>query len=837
MKPALRWFAICFAAVLAAPEAATARGFTPGSGAAAGIAKLLAAAPADDLAEDELSRQISRWSWPKPRIPKRLRKGAPAPLPVLDGRSQAYLHLGPGGAAFPLDPRDARLTEAARRVGRFAPVRALPSLRLALRSGDPAVRAQAALALGWARDPGAAPFVVALLGDREPAVRARAAEALGVMDDRAALAKLQAALTDPSPAVRRAGAIALGKLGDVRAIAPLRAEAERRGLDASDAAFRRAAWEAIAGLGGRSAVSVLRSALGDPAVRYGAIADNLGRAALPAELRELADRGADEDAVRSLAAAAGIGADGIGLDLLGQDLRDPDPVLRRAAVVALAAARNPLSTDGLLKALSDPDGQVRGLAAHALARVGNPRSVAPLAEALGRGDMRIAGLDQAGPALVYLADPRALPALRRAVRSLNPVVAADALSALGQLGGAAETPLVEWALAQPKPEVRAAAARAVADLAEVDAAKERFVACGSWGKPGVLTDADMVAGRPRPVPAPSSGCGLRTLLGRLADSDGHVRLAAGQALGSLGDERAYGALFDATRDGDRAVADAARIAIGQIGVAHATDPLGRQSQRGSLAAAKGLAAMGHEWAAMRMASLLSAQDSATRGRAAEALRHFWDFGGGGLGGAADAQAASHLGRALHDRDRAVRIQAALALAEFPGGLASSALRSAMAQANPSTRAWFAAALLAQGATVGGRTSAADAAAWDALDSAAASPDPEFRRSAAEALEWLDQPEGAWLAARLTTDRDAAVRLAGAKALVHAPGEDGDKLLAQLVSEGRAAESVAALDAIGGRDYRAQDLVDSAREHRDTRVRWAAERLVLRASRFGIVIVR
>ncbi|MBM3275620.1 MAG: HEAT repeat domain-containing protein, partial [Candidatus Sericytochromatia bacterium] len=287
----------------------------------------------------------------------------------------------------------------------------------------------------------------------------------------------------------------------------------------------------------------------------------------------------------------------------------------------------------------------------------------------------------------------------------------------------------------------------------------------------------------------------------------------------------------------QAVGDAARVAIGQIGVAHATDPLGRHARRGSLAAAKGLAAMGHDWASVRIASLLSAQDPATRGRAAEALRHFWDFSGGGLGGAADAQAASHLARALGDRDRGVRIQAALALAEFPGGSAASALRSAMARANPSTRAWFAAALLAQGAAAGGRTSAADASAWDALDHVASSSDPELRRSAAQALAWLDRPEGAWLAARLANDRDAAVRLAGAKALVHARGEDGARLLVQLAGEGRATEAVAALDAVGGRDHRGQDLVDAAREHRDIRVRWAAERLVLRASRFGIAIAR
>ncbi len=860
----MRPLVIALAAALLAPAAAAS---ARPDGSVREVARLLAAAPGDDLAEDALYRQIQSWTWPAPKavrlsgrqVPgRRVRHRAhggvspsthgTAPTWAygnLDGRSRALLHLGDLGARFPLDPDDASLSDAARRVGRYAPLKALRSLRLALRSPDAGVRAQAALALGWARDPGAEPFVVGLLGDREASVRARAAEALGVMDDRAAIPKLQAALDDSSPTVRIFAARALGHLGDARSLERLRDLSL-----AGEPPLRRAAWDAIARLGGRGSVSVLRDALGDPGVRYGRLADNVSRAALPAELRDLAEKGADEEAIRLLARSAGWGADAQGLALLAADLADPDPVLRRAAVVALGAARNPLSTDALLRALRDHDGQVRGLAAQGLALIGNPRSVEALTAALKRGDARVAGIDQAGPAIVALADPRSLPALLALVRGPDPVVAAAALVVIGRLGDVEEVPAVAWALWHKDHRVRSSAARAVADLAEVGAARNRFVACGDWGKKGaLLTDADVGAGvsvgiRPGGTRASGgnlagsgqgqAGCALRTLAYRARDPVPGVRMAAVVALGRLGDNRAYGALYEAGRDRDSGVSDAARVALGAIGVGYAAEPLGKAVRSGSAAAASGLAALGPDAAAVRIAGLLAASDPATRGQAAGALREFWAFGTGGQDGGADTAAAARLARALRDPDRGVRIQAALALAEFPGSAPAAALRNAVARSNPFARTWFAAAAVHQSG--GGRT-AGNMVAWAALQEAATNPDPELRRAAMQATAWMRLPDGGSQAGSLLRDRDPAVRDAAALALARSPGFASRELLLDLVSSGDWRQAVTALDAMDGRDFRVGDLVEGATEHRDIRVRWAAERLVMRAERFDIQVDR
>jgi len=771
-----------------------------------------AAAANDDLAEDALYRQIRSWSWPAPRL---LRVGRAAGASGDPGSGLPSWGGTPGKVPGKLDPRSRSLLgtglgswelqgEAARRVGRHIPLKGLRSLRMALRGPDAITRAQAALALGWARDPGAAPFVLSLLADPDPVVRARAATALGVMDDRSAVGRLQIALRDSNLAVREAAARALGHLGDPAAVAALRVLAH-----SEEPRLRRAAWDALSRLGDRSKVSILRDALGDAAVRSGP---------------------QGEDFVRRLARAAGTSADAAGLVLLAGDLTDPDPMLRRAAVVALAAGRNPLSTDALLGALSDPDGQVRALAAQGLAAIGSPRAVLPLVEALGRRNVRLGGVDQAGPALVALADTRALAPLGALARGTDPLVAADALLVIARMGGAEDAAVVDSVLAAPRPEVRAAAAMAIAGLTDVPGAAARFTACATWGRAGVFTDDDFVEpGKPRATPAPR--CALRTLMAHLRDADSPVRLAAAVALGKLGDARAYGALFDAARDRDPVVADAARLAMGQIGIRHAADPLHRAARGGSLAAARGLAALGQPQAASRVAALMAARDPAMRGAAAGALREHWSFGAGGLDGAADRAAASRLGSALRDRDRGVRIQAALALAEFPGS--GGTLRAAAAGANPYAACWFAAAAIRQAGNTG-RSTASDSA-WAALDRAFASPDAELRRTAAEALGWLGNSEGARLAARHVRDRDPEVRAAAAVALARTPGKAAAHALADLAMAGPWREAVAALDALDGRDLRGQDLVDASQEHRDIRVRWAGERLVMRAERFDITL--
>lgn len=154
----------------------------------------------------------------------------------------------------PAAPADARAI-VCWGLGRLGDAGALDTLVAALGDPDPAVRWEAARALGELDDRRAVePLAAALAGDAGAGVRATAAGALGLIGDRGALAALAAglapgepeqvraacaeafgdlwdpeaepalitALDDPSPSVRHAAANALCQSGSPRALPKLR---------------------------------------------------------------------------------------------------------------------------------------------------------------------------------------------------------------------------------------------------------------------------------------------------------------------------------------------------------------------------------------------------------------------------------------------------------------------------------------------------------------------------------------------------------------------------------------------------------------------------------------
>jgi len=86
-----------------------------------------------------------------------------------------------------------------------------------LRSSVPAVRRQAAVALGRVGGKAAVPALVEALGDPEAQVRREAAKALGHIKDARAVPKVLAALRDPDANVRLYAAYALGEIKDPKA--------------------------------------------------------------------------------------------------------------------------------------------------------------------------------------------------------------------------------------------------------------------------------------------------------------------------------------------------------------------------------------------------------------------------------------------------------------------------------------------------------------------------------------------------------------------------------------------------------------------------------------------
>ena len=332
-----------------------------------------------------------------------------------------------------------------------APEVALALCELALMSPDPGVAARAAaqararegecperpLLARLSRRGGDAVAALAALGERRLVA--------GALD--AAAARVQPLLAAPEVALRAAAARALGRMGAVKSVPAL----ARR---ASESAER---------------LSRARAAPRAPA------------AAGPAAAEELA---------AVLVALARLRADGAGA-LAAERLADPDEPLRVAAVEALGELGQE-EAGRIAAALADQSLRVRMAAVAALGRTG-PRAVSALARAAaaaGPDDPELctalaralgdSGSPEAVPALAALAQGPAAPAAaaalgrigtKNAVASLADLLArptlagrAEALDALGGLGATEAGPAVAAELTSDRPEVRAAAARAVGRL-------------------------------------------------------------------------------------------------------------------------------------------------------------------------------------------------------------------------------------------------------------------------------------------------------------------------------------------------------------------------------------
>jgi HEAT repeats len=197
--------------------------------------------------------------------------------------------------------------------------------------------------LGFATDAGG---LARALADESLGIRAEAAFLLGFLPGRASLDPLRRALSDESARVRVEAALALARQGEVeRALPVLRAEL--LGAFFADAPLRAARALALLGdpRGYSRVLEALRSEL--PSNRMEAIA------AIPSFLRYVGQAldGAPMDPVAELVRAA----------------QDPEEILRRDALSALAATGDSRAIPVLEAAQSDPSQAVRELALRLLA--------------------------------------------------------------------------------------------------------------------------------------------------------------------------------------------------------------------------------------------------------------------------------------------------------------------------------------------------------------------------------------------------------------------------------------------------------------------------------------
>jgi HEAT repeat protein len=338
------------------------------------------------------------------------------------------------GAGCPIKPLLGRVG----RVGERAALAVLAELRweggvaeavsrrmlavLAVRGGDPAIRAGAARVVGTAGWPGAADEVV----ERVAAIFKTIDEARArLIDD----PKNPPAFLEPPEAAELGSLLAAG--------GRLRADGMRphivRALTEPSPAIRAGAVEGYGWLAGPAADPVLERALadGDPSVRSGA-ARALGRQG---------DAGAPP-----LVRAASL-------------TRPSDGPWRVELAQALAFTGSAEAAGGLARLL---EGESTGAAIQALSQMGASAGVKPLMELVGRGEG--VWLPEAVEALASLGGPDAGPSIARLMTSDRAEVREAAVRALGRLRHEPASPGLEALKSDYVGRVRRAAIEALARL-------------------------------------------------------------------------------------------------------------------------------------------------------------------------------------------------------------------------------------------------------------------------------------------------------------------------------------------------------------------------------------
>ena len=269
----------------------------------------------------------------------------------------------------------------------------------ALRAGNPDVFLVEEEPFGGIRRDATALSIAATAAtDGDPAVRRVALEILAEAAPRDARSAFSRALDDDDPTVRCAGLRGLVRLGPDGISEPA-LELATGLLQDGDAAVRLAAIEVVTATG-RRATTALPKLLTDPDPRVRACASKqlldspVGKEAE----KVLAAMARSEDAEWRAEALRAWGQTVEGTSHLTSAVTDPDPLVRRAAVLTLAARDGEASVVALVDALGDPDPFIRAEAVEGL---------------VGKG-------------------PPAVPALLNAMTT--PELEADALRALARLG-------------------------------------------------------------------------------------------------------------------------------------------------------------------------------------------------------------------------------------------------------------------------------------------------------------------------------------------------------------------------------------------------------------------
>jgi len=299
-------------------------------------------------------------------------------------------------------------------------------------------------------------------------------------------------LKDKDVSVRRAAADALKGIGDSRAV-----EALIEALKDKDVSVRRNAAWALYEIGDAGSVEALMGALKDT------------------------DTAVRVHAARTLSGLGDVST----VEALKEALKDADAEVRGDAAWGLGRIADAGSVEALIEALKgEEDADVRRVATDALGAIGDARAVEVLEEALNDEDEDVR-MSAAG-ALSCMSDPRAVEALIEALKEGAVEVRRSAAGVLGHTGDVRAVEALEKALKDEDEDVRMSAALSLSGISD-----------------------------PRAV---------EVLIEALKDGAVNMRRSAAWALGDIGDAKSVEALKEALIDKDVNVREGATWALEQI---------------------------------------------------------------------------------------------------------------------------------------------------------------------------------------------------------------------------------------------------------------------------------
>jgi len=516
------------------------------------------------------------------------------------------------GLVKALSDREVEIREgAARALGELAFPRVVAPLCAALRDKDWAVRLTVVDALAKIRDPRAVEPLVDILKDEKPAVYQAAVEAL-VQYGGHAVAALSRAMSDKSELLRANAALALGNIHHTKAVPAL-----CNALKDTAAVVRLNAAEALGKIGDKHAIEPLSETLlddeRDVVDAAAAALQKIGLPTDPASQAKFAVARSNWNSAVALGAAA--------VEVLIEAMSNPNMDIRRNAAKSLGMIGDARAIRSLFKALSDEEWFVRESASWALAHITDARIPGILTTAL--KDDNAVVRESAAKALAELADALTIDALVEALQDNEYAVAESAAQALSNIGAQAVGSLLA-AFRDSSSAIRHAIAEALEKIGVPDepVAQAWFaVVQGDWVKAiemgdlavepliAALRDDDhrvrraaaealgqisqigavraieplALALRDRKADVRKSIAEVLVKIGQpavdyliyaLNDDEWVARESASWALGQIGDMWSVGPLCDALHDPHSAVAEAAALALDEIGVPEEAEVLG-----------------------------------------------------------------------------------------------------------------------------------------------------------------------------------------------------------------------------------------------------------------------